>query len=98
MSADWTDVLDELERQVTHAERLSPASGEQIAAWEPPTVLGPLPPDLVARAQALAERQRSVIERLAPLMAATRQQLEVGRRIGDATARPAGPVYVDVTA
>ena len=89
-SSAWAAALDELEREVEGAEHL--------ADWVPPTGIGPLPHHLVARARLLADRQQAVIARLAPLLHDTRQRLQVSRRIGGATTKPAPPVYVDVTA
>ena len=95
----WESVLDDLERHVEHAERLvgSP-DAEAVPDWEPPAHLGPLPHHLLGRAQLLLDRQREVIGRIPPLLGATRQQLQVGRRIGHATTRPTAPVYLDVNA
>lgn len=99
MAETWESVLDDLEDQVGRAERLVASSAvEDLPGWEPPVGLGPLPRHLLTRAQALRDRQQAVIGRIPPLLVATRQQLEVGRRIGEATARPTTPVYVDVTA
>jgi hypothetical protein len=95
----WESVLDDLERQVERAERLlASTQAEHLSAWEPPTHLGPLPRHLVARAQVLLDRQQAVMARIPALLTETRQQLEVGRRIGQATVRPTPPVYLDVTA
>ncbi|MDH2414642.1 hypothetical protein [Nocardioides sp. CER19] len=95
----WESVLDDLERQVQRAERLiASPEADDLTRWEPPAHLGPLPRHLLARAQSLVERQQTVIDRIPPLLHATRQQHQVGRRIGDATTRPSAPVYVDVTA
>jgi len=95
----WAAALDELEREVERAEHLAATSAvEHLADWVPPTGIGPLPHHLVARARLLADRQQAVIARLAPLLHDTRQRLQVSRRIGGATTKPAPPVYVDVTA
>jgi len=95
----WAVALDDLEREVERAEHLPATSDvEHVAEWVPPTGIGPLPHHLVARARLLADRQRAVIARIAPLLHDTRQRLQVSQRIGDATAQRTTPVYVDVTA
>jgi hypothetical protein len=95
----WEEAFDELERHLARGERLiASADAEAVADWAAPEHLGPLPRHLVQRAQSLLERQQSVISRLRPLMASTRQRLQVGDRIGQATAQPTTPVYIDVSA
>jgi len=109
--ATWESVLDDLERQVEHAERLvskaeaqteaqtdAQTATEGLVGWEPPADLGPLPHHVVARAQDLLDRQHAVIDHIHPLLLSTRQQLQVGERFGRTTTRPATPVYLDVTA
>lgn len=99
MGTTWESVLDELEHQVDRAERLvASPDAEHLAHWAPPGHLGPLPRHLVARAQHLLDRQQAAVARIPSLLDATRQQLQVGRRIGRATRRPTAPVYLDVTA
>jgi hypothetical protein len=95
----WESALDELEQQVQRAERLvASPDAAALTDWDPPADLGPLPRHLVARAQSLVQRQQAVIERIPTLLQTTRQQLHVGRRIGEATTRPTSPVYIDVSA
>jgi hypothetical protein len=97
----WESVLDDLEHRLDRAEQLiadADADADSLPDWEPPAHLGPLPRHLVARVRRLLGRQQAVIGRIPPLLAATRQQHQVGQRIGHATTRPTTPVYVDVTA
>jgi hypothetical protein len=97
--ATWESVLDDLERRIDHAERLiGSADADVLPDWEPPTHLGPLPRHLLDRAQRLVEHQQALVGRISRLLAATRQQHQVGQRIGQATTRPTTPIYVDVTA
>jgi hypothetical protein len=97
--AGWVSALDDLERQLTYADRLQPSeAAERLADWVPPVDLGPLPRQLTGRASDLAARQRALISRLTPQLLGTRQQLQLGRRIGHATTQPAVPLYIDVTA
>jgi hypothetical protein len=99
----WESVLDDLEHRLDHVEQMAEkiiasADGDALPGWEPPAHLGPLPRHLLDRAQRLLDRQQTVIARIPPLLAATRQQHQIGQRIGHATTRPITPVYVDVTA
>lgn len=95
--ATWEAVLDDLEREVERAERLS-AESQGPGAWTPPAGLGPLPRHLLDRAQRLLERQQAAAARLPEELGATMAQLRVGRRIERATTRATMPVYLDVTA
>ena len=54
MSERWHNVLDEIEARIDLAER-----GEEVA-FVPPEGLGPIPADLVPRAQALVTRGAQV--------------------------------------
>lgn len=95
----WESALDDLERQLASAERMiASADVDDQTDWEPPGHLGPLPLPLLTRAQRLLERQQAVITQIPAVLVATRQQLQVGKRIGHATTRPAVPLYLDVTA
>lgn len=101
--AGWQETLDALEEYVARAEQLLEAGvlpdglPEWASEWAPPA-LPPLPRELAPRARALAARQQAVLERASAVLTTTRHQLRVGRRIGQATARPVTPVYLDVTA
>ncbi|MDM7830539.1 hypothetical protein [Cellulomonas edaphi] len=62
--ASWTSALDALELDVAWVEETlrsahlpAPAEVARLAAWVPPTGLGPLPASLTVRATALLERQ-----------------------------------------
>ena len=95
----WETVLDDLEHRLDRAERLiASVEADGLPEWEPPTHLGPLPRHLLGRAQQLVDRHQAVVRRIPTLLASTRQQHQVGQRIGHATARPVTPVYLDVTA
>ena len=71
---DWCSALDELERTVS----VGLAAEETDGAWVAPTGLGPMPVDLIDRAEALAQqmtvfevemrrRQREITDELAAL-------------------------------
>ncbi len=98
----WVEALDELELTLDAAERLLAAGHEEakVPAWTPPTIPGPLPTELVDRAGALLERQRTVIAATAAALTGTRRQLELHDKLsGLSGARQAArPVYVDLTA
>jgi hypothetical protein len=97
-AATWDAVLDELEQHVERAERLVRSSdAEEVVDWVPPTHLGPLPRHQVTRVRGLLDRQRAVIARIPGALAATRQRIQVGDRIGRATSLQKTPVYIDVT-
>ncbi len=97
----WADALTDLEmdlalaeRLLDHAHLLAPAEVARVAAWRPPTGLGPLPASLLVRAQALLDRQLDVARRTAEAAALSRRQLAVTEALH---ARPAAvPVYLDI--
>lgn len=94
----WEAALDELEFRLNRAEHLlQTMDPEEILGWQAPA-LGTMPRYLMPRAQALLERQQSVIERLPGAIASTRAQLRLADRVGSATVRTPPPVYLDVTA
>ncbi|MFC7479771.1 hypothetical protein ACFQX7_06665 [Luedemannella flava] len=64
------------------------------AGWQPPAGLGPLPPQLRERAQAVLRRQTLVAEQLVRHIATNRQQAAFAARLetGRSAHRPA---YVD---
>lgn len=94
----WADVLDRLERGVTHAESVLDAglAVEDVDDWEPPRDLAPLPTRLRVRAEALLERQRRVEQRMrTALEGAARRRADVDS-VGTAYAGTRTPLYVDV--
>jgi hypothetical protein len=95
----WVAALDELELEVEAAEamladdhraREVPVSD----AWAPPVGLGPLPLDLLPRADGILARQLGAAEAIALALAGTRRQVALSVRIetGEPAPRPA---YVD---
>ncbi|HEX7716658.1 MAG TPA: hypothetical protein VF416_05180 [Marmoricola sp.] len=95
--AVWEIELDRLELDVIRAERL--LKGLQALpteTWAPPPVPGPMPADLVMRAQDLLDRQHRATERLRDALTAAQRQIAYGDRVADATGPvPAIPVYLD---
>jgi hypothetical protein len=93
----WANVLDELEASVIVGEQtlLTGATLTDLAPWDRPTGLGPIPPELIGRARDLAERQRRVLSELPGAMVRVRRQLDLTRKIGSATAPRRPSVYID---
>jgi hypothetical protein len=86
----WDEVLDRLESETTALRAaLVDGSSVPVSTWEPPSDLGPLPPELRARADlvlsALADAQRRTRLRLDQL-ADELAGIDVRRRAGTAYA------------
>ncbi|WP_300682335.1 hypothetical protein [Nocardioides sp.] len=94
----WGVILDDLERDLDLAEGAHPVDDRSAVTttWEPPTVVAPIPAALVARAQAIAARQRELLVRLPQTLAQTGQQLKATQHF--APQRTRASVYVDVSA
>ena len=98
--ARWVAALEALELDVAAAEEVlrvahlpDVADVARRSAWRPPAGLGPLPRPLLARAQALLDRQLEVAALLAREAVASRRQLLATRAM---SSRPAAvPVYLD---
>ena len=90
--------------QVLRNETPAVAAGDGEAAvatpWTPPQVPGPLPPEMLQRAQELLARQQLVIGATTRAMAGSRQSQAFVNRVSDATAvrRSEHAVYLDVRA
>jgi hypothetical protein len=105
--AAWTAVLDSLEAAVRTAESTlqdprGRASGAPNSAgatseknWFPPTLTTPLPPEISARAMALAAKQESVTRRLEEVRLDTARQLQAVSSV-PGIAEPSAAVYLDV--
>jgi hypothetical protein len=95
----WTAALDELELDVAAAEAML-ADAHRLSdrpladPWSPPQGLGPLPLDLLPRADGILERQITAAEHIARALATTRQQAAVAARIDSGRDR-ARPAYLD---
>jgi hypothetical protein len=97
-TAAWTAALRELELDLERAEEL--LTGEHalradapVAAWTPPTHLGPLPTSLAGRAQALLDRQLATAAALTRAVTASRQHLALANRLDNEPA--SRPLYLD---
>lgn len=94
----WLGALGELELHVDRAEALLRSAQPElpeVSAWTPPTGLGPLPQNLLERAQALHERQLRVTTRIVESLARNRVQSAVTARIETGQPVASTPVYVD---
>ncbi len=99
----WAAALDELELTLETTERL--LAGElpdevDVPAWAPPRIPGPLPQDLLERAQALLGRQRLLIGETVATMTGARRRLDLLEKLTGLRVAGTGnrPVYVDLTA
>jgi hypothetical protein len=97
--AAWASALDDLEIGLAEAEGLlsaghtSPvATGER---WVPPALAGPLPGNLMARAEAILARQVRVSHDLAHGMAINRRELRLARRMDSGIVDRSIPAFVD---
>jgi len=74
---DWPDLLDEFESRVRLAEALLElgAANDAPAPFTPPATPAPIPPALVARAEALLDRAGGVQRRLVEEQARIRTEL-----------------------
>jgi hypothetical protein len=107
MSDDWHEAwaaaLDVLELTLTQTERILDGGlldGQEIPAWSPPQLPGPIPAQYVVRARTLLGRQQALISETVAATVGVRQKIELldkltGSRRG---ARDEHPVYVDLTA
>jgi hypothetical protein len=105
--AAWTAVLDALESAVGAAEstlhdplgRLSGAHDSAVTvqgkSWLPPTFTTPLPPEIRARAIALAAEQESVTRRLEEARLDAARQLQAVSSV-PGIGEPPAAVYLDV--
>ena len=90
--ARWAQCLDRLEAHLAgQRSALQAANITAVEAFAPEPDLGPLPPELAARAISL-QQEHEALERLV-LDALTRTQQALGRRDSHGTA--AAPTYLD---
>ncbi|GAA1109430.1 hypothetical protein [Arthrobacter flavus] len=99
---EWLAVLDALELTITEtavdgAVALAPeGDGAPAGArWVPPAGLGPIPPELVDRAQRIREAQRRTVATLQAAVKDNRQHHALIGAVNGSTAR-SGAVYLDV--
>jgi len=95
--AAWVEALAALESDVETAERfLTRDDLPAPAPWTPPQLHGPLPEDLLPRAQQLLDRQLSTAKLIAAKLTHTGRQTALAGKLS--TALAPSPVYVDLQA
>lgn len=102
----WAGVLDELEYRLglaaadaaTHSDRdtVAGAAIDAPGPWTPPTGIGPIPAELVARAQELLAGQRELGAELEAGKNEIARHLAAIRSV-PAMRAPSASVYLDVT-
>ena len=86
----WNALLDELAREITNA------GAHEGGPWRPPADLGPLPAELIERAQELAVAQQNAIAALEHEQTSTRRHL-TALRAQPQQRNETGPVYLDAS-
>jgi hypothetical protein len=93
----WGEVLDRMELDVTAVEALLAERGRtapgQVEPWSAPADLGPIPPELRPRADAVLERQLAASLAVVAAMTATSRQAIVAGRMR--SQHGAAPSYLD---
>ncbi|MCW2814662.1 MAG: hypothetical protein JWN84_2117 [Nocardioides sp.] len=93
----WNIELDRLELDVMRAERALP-QGDPVRtdSWNPPAVIGPIPPALVERALGLLARQEACLEEMDRRLGGAARQQAMAAAVSRATgSHHSPPVYVD---
>ena len=96
--SSWTATLDEIEQRIA-AQRAALDVGDapDLPAFVPLDDLGPLPPELEARAVALLAESKDVEAELAGALAHVGQDLAMVRRLDAATGRAEGARFLDTS-
>lgn len=95
----WTEALDAFEARLAE-QRAALDGGEagEVAPFAPPGGLGPLPPSLLERANALAGEAADLVQELTGNVVALRQDLAVVDTVGASTGRASGARLIDTSA
>jgi hypothetical protein len=98
--AEWVSALDALEADVHNIEALimddhGLREHPLADAWRPPVGLGPLPLDLIARADAILARQVAATKVLVTTIAVNRKQAHVMSRIEVGHQGAPRPAFLD---
>lgn len=93
---EWTDALDAFERRIAE-QRAALDRGEagDLPPFEPPARLGPMPPDLRARAERLLAEVTDVEAELAGALAHISADLAVVRKLNASTGHADGARFLD---
>ena len=86
----WTALLEELERDLLHAD------ADGVTPWRAPTDLGPLPDELLGRARKLLTAQQEVMAALEEEKDSTRRHLSALRALPQQRNETA-PLYLDAS-
>lgn len=99
LRAVWEHELSRLEVDVVRIERLARTFETGAPEpWNPPQVPGPMPEDLIPRAQELLDRQAAAREAVTAALADARGQLSLTERVFRATGSEDRPIYLDIEA
>jgi hypothetical protein len=100
--AAWESALDDLELTLEETEHLLRGghldSASPATPWTPPSLPGPLPPEMVARARELLTRQHDMVARTAQAALSARTNASFVDRLTDTRSTGRVPIYVDVSA
>ncbi|MBG6178852.1 hypothetical protein [Arthrobacter sp. CAN_A1] len=92
---EWLAALDALEAGIAAATDTHDDGILTHPQWHRPVNLGPIPADLVGRAQRIQDAQRHAIDALQAAVRENRQHYAMVSAVNASTARP-GAVYLDV--
>ena len=93
----WESVLDALERDVAEVEELLATDPDWVVTdgWTPPESLGPIPPELVPRADAILARQYACTQAITAALTANRKHANAAARIETGSPGAPRPAYFD---
>jgi hypothetical protein len=94
----WGRELDALEAEILVGRQLVEGRAAVLVPWSTPGDLGPLPAELLDRASELRAQQEALLAQLPEVIARTRRQLSLTKKVSDATTSARRPVYIDQTA
>lgn len=93
----WESTIAKMEVDLMLTKRLLGAlDPPDVASWQPPEAIGPLPSHLRERAERLLDEQRRIGAELVEALGLRRRQHAYAERVGR-TVPGVGAVYVDVT-
>ncbi|GIJ50834.1 hypothetical protein Val02_77200 [Virgisporangium aliadipatigenens] len=95
--AAWRAALDAMEADVARIERLARGAQEddEQEPWTPPAGLGPLPPELKARAEELLARQQAATHDVAVALGHNRRHAAFAARVESGDPGAPRPGYID---
>jgi hypothetical protein len=99
--AAWIAALDDLEKDVTAVEAVvrgdvhPGAEPPEIAPWLPPAGLGPLPPELKARAEEVLARQQAATHDVALALGTNRRHAAFAAKVEAGDQGQPRPTFID---